>query len=362
METRSFNIATSGWFFLTVAAAVLLIGGIATEVVRAQGDKSEAGLLKEAQKNFEPLPKDGGTREFPVTADRVSLGRMLFFDPRMSTDGTGSCVRCHQPALYGADGLAKSQALHDKVLPRNAPTVLNSGLQFKIHWDGVFTTVEEQAGKALLGPGFGNADNAAVVARLKAIPGYGDLFRKTFPGESDPVTVENWGKAIGAYERTLLTPSRFDEYLAGKSDALSADERKGLRVFLDAGCSACHSGAGVGGSEFRKFGVVADYWKSTHSADVDKGRFNVTKDDADLYTFKVASLRNVAMTPPYFHDGSVGTLPEAVRVMATVQLGKDLSDDDVSHVVKFLGSLTGKLPEGFASAPVLPAAGFRPKP
>ncbi|HEY3963724.1 MAG TPA: cytochrome c peroxidase [Planctomycetaceae bacterium] len=361
MGTRRLNIALPSGILIIATVAAFAIG-ITAEIVVAQGDKSDTGLLKEAQKNFEPLPKEGGTREFPVTPDRVSLGRMLFFEPRISVDGTGSCVRCHQPALYGADGLAKSQALHDKVLPRNAPTVLNSGLNFQTHWDGVFATVEEQAGKALLGPGFGNADNAAVVARLKAIPGYADLFRKTFPGESDPVTVENWGKAVGAYERTLLTPSRFDEYLGGKSDALSADERRGLKTFIETGCIECHNGRGVGGSEFRKFGVVADYWKSTHSADVDKGRFNVTKDDADLYTFKVAGLRNVAMTPPYFHDGSVGTLPEAVRVMATVQLGKDLSEEDTNHIVKFLGSLTGKLPEGFAGAPVLPAAGFRPKP
>jgi cytochrome c peroxidase len=362
MNTRRFNIVAPGWFVAVATGLVALVAGIAAQAVVAQGDKPEAGLLKEAQNNFDPLPKEGGTREFPVTPERVKLGRMLFFDPRISADGTGSCVRCHQPALYGADGLAKSQGLHDKILPRNAPTVLNSGLNFKTHWDGVFATVEEQAGKALFGPGFGNPDDASVLAKVKAIPGYAELFQKAFPKEADPVTVENWGKAIGAYERTLLTPSRFDDFLGGKSDALSAAEQRGLKTFIETGCVECHNGRGVGGSDFRKFGVIDDYWQATGSQEIDKGRFNVTKDDSDLYTFKVPSLRNVAMTPPYFHDGSVRTLPEAVRVMAKVQLGKDLSDEDTSNIVKFLESLTGNLPAGFASAPVLPAAGFRPSP
>ncbi len=312
---------------------------------------------------FQPLPKDAGTADYPVSPDRVSLGRMLFFDPRISADGTGSCLRCHQPALYGADGLAKSRGLGDKLLPpRNAPTVLNAGLHFKAHWDGVFDNVEAQATRALLGPGFGNADNATAMTRIKAIEGYAELFRKAFPGDTDPVTVENWGKAIGAYERTLVTPSRFDDYLDGKPASLIEAERRGLRTFIDTGCTECHNGSGVGGGTFKKFGVVDDYWKETHSPVIDKGRFDVTKNDADLYSFKVPSLRNVAMTPPYFHDGSVGTLPEAVRVMAKVQLGTKLSDRETSDIVAFLGSLTGNLPEGFANAPVLPAAGFRSKP
>ena len=356
---RSFRIAASGHFVVVAAGAIVLVAGIFAEILFAQSDEKAAQLLKEARNTFQPLPKDAATREFPVTPERVSLGRKLFFDPRISADGTGSCAHCHQPALYGTDGLAKSRGVHDKVLPRNAPTVLNTGLQFKAHWDGVFENVEEQARRSLLGPGFGNPDNAAAMARMKAIPGYSELFSKAFPNESEPVTVENWGKAIGAYERTLLTPSRFDEYLGGKSDALSAAERSGLRTFIDTGCIECHNGRGVGGSAFRKFGVVEDYWKETHSQEIDKGRFNVTKDDDDLYTFKVASLRNVAMTPPYFHDGSVNTLAEAVRVMASVQLGTKLSDRDVADIVTFLGSLTGTLPEGFANAPVLPAAGFR---
>jgi cytochrome c peroxidase len=253
-----------------------------------------------------------------------------------------------------------SQSVQDQVVPRNAPTVFNAALQFKAHWDGVFRNVEEQAQPALLGPAFGNRNHAAAMAKVKAIAGYTELFIKAFPDQADPVTAENWGKAIGAYERTLLTPSRFDEFLSGKINALTVDERSGLRMFLKQGCSDCHNGVGVGGSEFEKFGVVEDYWKQTHSPEVDKGRFNVTKNDDDFYVFKVASLRNVAMTPPYFHDGSVNTLKAAVRLMGKVQTGADLSEHETLAIIAFLNSLTGSPPENFAKAPVLPSAGFAP--
>jgi cytochrome c peroxidase len=227
MKLICLNFVTPGRITVTAAALIAVAACIDVGTVFAQGAGDDAQLLKEAKDAFPPLPKDAATAEYPVLPERVSLGRKLFFDPRISADGTGSCVRCHQPALYGADGLARSLGLHDKLLPRNAPTVLNSGLQFKAHWDGVFENVEAQAKKSLLGPGFGNPDHATAMARLKAIPGYFEMFQKAFPGEKDPVTADNWGKAIGAYERTLLTPSRFDEYLGGKIHALSAAEQRG---------------------------------------------------------------------------------------------------------------------------------------
>jgi cytochrome c peroxidase len=337
--------------FIAAALAALLVATTALA-------SDDADLLKQARSLFPPLPKDMATAEFPVTPQRAQLGRMLFFDPRISTDGTGSCVRCHQPALYATDGLAKSIGLHDKNIPRNAPTVFNAGLYASQHWDGQFKSVEEQATKALLGPGFGNADHATAMARIRAIPGYAPLFQQAFPGEADPISADNWGKAIGAFERTLVSRSRFDDYLSGKPDALSAAERNGLRTFIETGCVDCHKGPGLGGLGFRKFGVVSEYWKATGSHDIDKGRFGVTNAAADLYKFKVAGLRNVAMTPPYFHDGAVNALPQAVRIMAKVQLDADLSDSDVGAIVTFLGSLTGSLPEGFERAPVLPAGGF----
>jgi cytochrome c peroxidase len=343
-----------------LGVVILLIGAPDARPDPAAGrpDESAATLLKEAQGTFEPLPKDMAAKEFPITPDRVSLGRKLFFDPRISADGTVSCMRCHQAALYATDALAKSHGARNKLLPRNANTVLNAALQFKQHWRGEFETVEEQAKNALLGPGFANPDYATAMARVKAIPGYTELFKKAFPGAADPVTADNWGKAIGAFERTLVTPSRFDDYLGGKVGALTAEEQKGLRTFIDTGCARCHNGVGVGGSKFRKFGTKEDYWKATGSKEIDRGRVDVTKDDDDLYVFKVPGLRNVAMTAPYFHDGSVAALPEAVRVMARVQLGKTLSDEDTAAIVTFLKSLTGKLPEDFATAPLLPPAAF----
>jgi cytochrome c peroxidase len=299
------------------------------------------------------------TTEFPISPERVDLGRKLFFDPRVSADGTTSCARCHLPQLYGTDGLAKPRGAHDGLNPRNAPTVLNAALEFKAHWRGDRENVEDQAMQALIGSvSFGNQDYASAMAKLKAIPDYGTMFPTAFPNETDPITPDNWGKAIGAYERALVTPSRFDTFLSGQIDALTATERAGVRRFMDIGCSGCHSGRGVGGGAFQKFGVVEEYWKQTGTQDIDKGRFDVTHDEADRYVFKVPSLRNVVMTPPYFHDGSVHTIPEAVRIMAKVQLGQTLGDRETAEIVAFLESLTGTLPKDFASAPVLPAAGF----
>jgi cytochrome c peroxidase len=341
-----------------VAATIMLV-----ESIPAQAADNDAQLLKEAQRVFKPLPKDAATAEFPITPERVELGRKLFFDPRISVDGTVSCSRCHLAALYATDGLPKAKGVFDKENDRRAPTVLNAALQFKEHWRGDRENVEDQATRAPLGPaGFGNPDNATAMARVKAIPGYPELFQKAFPGEPNPVTIGNWGKAIGAYERTLITPAPFDEYLAGNTQALSEPERQGLRTFMDTGCGGCHNGAVVGGGMFQKFGVREDYWKETGSEVVDKGRFDVTHNPSDMYVFKVPGLRNVAMVQLYFHDGSVRTLPEAVRIMAKVELGKTLSAQDTAAIVAFLGSLTGQIPKSFAEAPVLPRSGFNPSP
>jgi cytochrome c peroxidase len=330
--------------------------GLTVAVSAAIGAAEDDALLKDARSVFAPLPKDFATAERPVTPALVELGRMLFFDPRMSVDGTASCARCHQPALYGGDGLTKSHGHHDKLNGRNAPTVLNTALQVKQHWTGNRVDVEDQATKALTGAAsYGNPNFETPMARLKAIAGYRPLFAAAFPGEADPVTPQNWGKAIGAYERTLVSRSRFDDFLDGKADALSAQERAGLRAFIDTGCIACHNGAGVGGGDFRKFGVVEDYWKATASQEIDKGVAADTKKAEDEYLFKVPTLRNVAMTGPYFHDGAVASLDAAVRIMAKVQLGAAVDDKTVQDIVAFLGSLTGPLPANYATAPVLPA-------
>lgn len=348
---------------MTRRPLVRILGGavvsVALALVATAGHSADTSLLEQARAAFKPLPKSIPAADNPLTPEKIALGRMLFFEPRVSLDGTVSCSRCHQPGLYSTDALPRPIGALHRENPRNAPVIFNAALQIAAHWRGDRKSVEDQAMQALIGPpSFGNPSYEAAMARLKAIPGYPHLFAKAFPNDKDPVTPENWGKAIGAYERTLVTPAPFDAYLEGNERALSARAQAGLREFMQLGCARCHNGAGVGGGMFQKFGLVEEYWKETGSPKPDKGRFDVTKNDADLYVFKVPILRNVARTPPYFHDGSVATLPEAVRVMAKVQLGKTLSEKQIADVVAFLDSLTGKMPETFATAVPLPSAGF----
>jgi len=348
---------------------VLLAGAGLLAVIFAcigSAEDSQQGLLERARQVFKPLPPDAGTAEHPVTAERVALGKALFFESRVSSDGTVSCAKCHLPMLYGTDALPTSIGNHGKVLPRNAPTVFNTALQFAQHYGGNRKDVEEQAVKALVSPlAYGNADYAAAEAKLRAIPGYRILFERAFPGEAEPITADNWAKAIGAYERVLLTPAPFDRYLAGDTKALNAQAQRGLDKFMSVGCAGCHNGVTVGGQMYQKFGLTQDYWTLTGSQEVelfkgrDKGRFQDTKNEADAFMFKVQQLRNVAVTPPYFHDGSVAELKDAVRIMAKLQLGRDLGADDVADIVAFLGSLTGEVPTEFAQVPNLPPAPYR---
>lgn len=331
----------------------------------ARADDPDGSLLERARILFAPLPADASTPEHVLTPARVELGRLLFFETRVSSDGKQSCANCHQPMYYGTDALPTSVGNHGKVLPRNAPTVFNTAFQFAQHYGGNRASVEEQAVKALTSAlAYGNADYAAAEARLRALP-YRDLFARAFPDDAEPVTAQNWGIAIGAFERTLVSRAPFDRFLEGDSSAIGVEAKRGLGKFMSVGCAGCHSGPVVGGRMFQKFGLTADYWTLTGSTEKallggrDKGRFHDTKDEADAFFFKVQQLRNVARTPPYFHDGSVATLPEAVRIMAKLQLGRDLESADVDDIVAFLESLSGEVPGGFAAVPTLPVAGYR---
>jgi cytochrome c peroxidase len=331
---------------ITATFAILLIAAAA----------EDAALLKKAQEIYQPLPNDMASAEFPITRERVELGRSLFFDPRLTIDANMSCSTCHQPAFYGTDALPKPMGVKQRPHPRHVPTNLNAGTSFVIHWRGDRTNLEDQVFQALTSPiTSGQPDEKAVIDRLARIPGYTPLFKAAFPDDPQPMTLRNIAKAVGAYERTLVTPSPFDAYLAGNQQALPPAAKAGLDKFINTGCVACHNGVGMGGGMYQKFGVVEDYWKATGSEPVDKGRAEVTNDPADLYVFRVASLRNVAMTAPYFHDGSVANLPVAVKVMARVQLGVTLNDADTHDIVAFLESLTGELPTNFATVPALPA-------
>ena len=331
--------------FTGAALAGLVVFGASSCAIAAEAGQ----LLEDARSHFEPLPAVAAPKD-EVSKARVELGRRLFFETRVSADGNVSCGHCHQAELAATDGLAKAVGVFGKVNPRNAPSIFNASLQFKQHWRGDRESLEDQAEKSLLGPAsFGNPDLATPVNVLKAIPDYGRAFASAFPGEGDPVSSKNWGAAIAAFERTLLTPSAFDAYLSGNATALNGPQQEGLRKFIDIGCVACHNGPALGGNSFEKFGIYEDYWKETGVAQPDKGRADVTKNDVDLYVFKVAPLRNVAKTAPYFHDGSVAELPRVVKIMGKTQLNVDLSDKDVSDIVAFLGALTGPVPANYSA-------------
>ena len=301
-------------------------------------------------RRFAPITVEG----FGATTNeaRTTLGHTLFFDPRLSKDQSTSCASCHDVSNGGADARVPRRAapgddLHQR---RNAPTVLNAAGSFALAWDGRATTVEEQALGPILNPTvMGMATAAAVTTRLERIPGYVALFRAAFPDDERPITLENVGRAIGAYERKLATPGRWDKFLAGDKSALSPTEKEGLRTFLNLGCMVCHTGPLVGGSMFERVGAVEPWPNQT-----DPGRMAVTNSEADRMMFKVPTLRNVAKTAPYFHDSSAATLPEAVRKMGRHQLGIDLTVREVDSISAWLTALDGEVPAALAVAPALP--------
>jgi cytochrome c peroxidase len=309
-----------------------------------------------ARRVFNPLPATMTTDANPITDQKIRLGKILFYETRISIDGTVSCARCHPLNQYAADGLKTSIGHHCTVNARNAPTVLNAAGQVSQHWIGNRIDVEDQARQSVVGPAsFGMPSDAEVEDRLEKIEGYRSLFSAAFPGESKPVSVANLAKAIGAFERTLVTPSPFDAFLTGNESALTEEEKKGLAAFLDIGCASCHSGTYLGGGMYQKFGIFRPYWELTISEKPDEGRFVVTKNDKDRYAFKVPGLRNVARTPPYFHDGSVEELETAILIMGRLQLGQEISGDQVENTRAFLESLTGVIPEDVLRIPELPA-------
>ncbi|RMD45623.1 MAG: cytochrome-c peroxidase [Aquificota bacterium] len=313
-------------------------------------------LLNKAKQYFRPLPEVFPSDKNPLTKEKITLGKILFYEPRISIDGATSCAKCHPISLYGADGLRKAQGNNGKINPRNAPTVLNSAGQIAQHWRGDREDVEDQAKRALLGKGsFGAPSYEWVENKLRSIKGYKALFKKAFPNDKNPITVDNFAKAIGAWERTLSTPSRFDKFLNGHINALSEKEKRGLRKFISVGCASCHNGELLGGTMYQKFGIIEPYWKYTKSKKIDEGRYSVTKKEQDKYVFKVPPLRNVAKTAPYFHDGSVDDLKKAIWIMGKVQLGKDLSKEDVEDIYAFLKSLTGTLSDDIKTIPILPS-------
>ncbi|NPA41538.1 MAG: cytochrome-c peroxidase [Aquificae bacterium] len=343
-----------------LALMAVTVGSLVAVGISSADDKK---LLEEARKYFKPLPKVAESKENPVTPEKVKLGKMLYYEPRLSKSGLISCNTCHNLATYGVDNLPTSVGHRWQIGPRNAPTTLNAALHVAQFWDGRAKDVEEQAKGPILNPIEMAMDSPEeVVKRLKSIPEYVKLFKKAFPKDKDPLTYENVAKAIAAFERTLMTPSRFDKFLQGDLNALTKEEKKGLKTFIEVGCASCHNGPALGGTMFTRFGIVEAYWEETRNyvtldkptMPMDVGKFAVTHKEEDLYVFKVPSLRNISRTYPYFHDGSVWNLEDAVQVMAKVQLGKKLTKEQVKSIVTFLKALDGEIPEDALKLPVLP--------
>jgi cytochrome c peroxidase len=282
-------------------------------------------------------------------ADRVELGRMLYFEARLSKNQDVSCNTCHHLDKFGVDGTPTSEGHAKQHGTRNAPTVLDAAIEFRQFWDGRAADVEEQATGPIVNPVEMASSEKRVVDTLRSMPDYVARFAKAFPGDAKPITLKNVGVAIGAFERKLLTPAPFDAYLAGKRDALDAAELAGAAVFVHTGCPTCHMGPGVGGGMYQKAGLV-EPWPDQK----DQGRYELTKKDEDRMFFKAPSLRNVTKTAPYFSDGSVASLDEAVRMMARYQLGKTLSDEDVKSIVDFLGALSAPPAADLVAPPRLP--------
>ncbi len=319
-----------------------------TLLLAALGAAAAAGEIDPARlKMFAPLPAALDSQSNPVTEAKVQLGRMLYYDTRLSKDRKVSCNTCHKLDAYGVDEEPVSTGFQGQKGNRNSPTVYNAAGHFVQFWDGRAPDVEEQAKGPVLNPvEMAMPSAGAVVAVLKSVRGYGPLFRKAFPDEKDPVTFDNMAKAIGAFERKLVTPSRWDKFLSGDQTALTDAEQAGFNKFVDAGCAACHQGAFVGGRMYQKLGLVKPW---THGDD--PGRFGVSKQEIDRMVFKVPSLRNIDRTGPYFHSGQIRTLDEAVRTMAEYQTGRSLSDGDVQAIVTWLRALTGPLPADYIKQP-----------
>ncbi len=310
-------------------------------------------LMTRAQSLFKPIPlTPPALPGNPASPAKLALGRMLYFDPRLSASHSISCNSCHNVGLGGVDAEETSIGHRWQRGGRNAPTVFNAVFSTAQFWDGRAKDLEAQAGGPVVNPIEMASPRQHVGEQLAAIPGYVAAFEAAFPGQANPVTLPNAQKAIAVFEATLVTPNApFDQYLRGNPSALTAQQQRGLTAFIDKGCSACHNGINVGGGMYAPFGVVekpgGDFLPPK-----DQGRFNVTKTATDQYVFKVPTLRNITLTAPYFHTGQCWDLRQAVAVMGTSQLGAHLSPQEIDDVVAFLASLTGEQPK--ITYPLLP--------
>lgn len=345
-----------------------LIASLFALLSSGAGAYAEESLHDRAKGLFEPIPATAPALPGnPATPEKLALGTMLYFEPRLSDTRTLACATCHNLSMGGVDGGALSSGAA-QLAGREVQTVFNAVFNKSQYWDGRASDLADQVvnsvmanPKAVLktrgGPMAINPTELAAtkqreIEQLRAIPGYTEAFKKAFPDDANPLVYDNIGRAIAVFEATLITPdSPFDRWLNGDEAALDENQKAGLALFIGKGCASCHNGVNVGGASYAKFGVVAAPGPE-HLPAEDAGRYAVTKSNADRYVFKVPSLRNVELTAPYFHAGSTFDLKKAVNVMAETQLGAKLSEDETTKLVAFLKSLTGKQPD--IVLPILP--------
>jgi len=320
---------------------------------------AEANIPESRLKNFQPLPAFINNPRNPVTEEKIQLGRMLYYDPRLSANQSISCNSCHDLARYGADTGRVSIGFKGQAGARNSPTVYNAAGHLAQFWDGRAADVEAQAKGPVMNPvEMAMSSQERVIATVNSMPDYVALFAKAFPNDPNPVTFDNLASAIGIFERGLVTPARWDKFLQRDTSALSSAEKAGFNKFFESGCASCHTGTYLGGSQYQRLGLIKA-WPETH----DPGRYAVTGKEVDKNVFKVPALRNIEKTGPYYHDGSVATLSEAIRLMGEYQVGKMLNQEDVKSIEVFLKSLTGDIPAEYVKSPVLPkSTAGTPKP
>jgi len=314
-------------------------GGSPSDRAEARS-RPPAAFLWAVNKNAEAEPFRAIPDKVALDMAKVRLGGRLFHDPRLSGDGTLACASCHSLELGGADARSTPVGIGGAAIPLNSPTVLNAGFNIAQFWDGRAASLEEQAAGPLLSPVEMGSNWPHAIQVITEDATYRAAFAEYYGGVVEPATILD---AIATFERSLTTPGApFDRYLKGDSTAISARAKAGLKLFTAFGCSACHQGVNLGGNLFQKLGVVVPYFKDGEAVtQADLGRFNVTGREEDRHVFKVPSLRNIALTGPYFHDGSVERLEDAITLMAFHQLGRSVSDEEVAFIAEFLRTLDG---------------------
>ncbi len=320
---------------LAAVGALALLAGAAA----ADDDMDYYMSMFEPLPALPPIPADNS-----LTAAKVELGKMLFFEPRLSSSGVISCATCHNPALGWADRLPRGTGHEGQIGLRNTPTVLNSGFLASQFWDGREPDLEGQALGPIEAPDEMAMDLDEALERIAEFEIYIEHFTRAFPDQEDPISGENVAQALASFQRTLNTPnSPFDRFLRGDTQAMSDQQVRGMMAFVDNGCAACHQGPALTDGNFHRFELPGP---------TDLGRYIVTGEEHDRYAFRTPTLRNVAVTYPYFHNGSIDNLHDAVNLMGEQMLGQEFEADTLDDLVAFLHALTGEMPQ--VTIPALP--------